>query len=66
MNMWQTNQFCELAPSLLAGAGNIEWRQKERENYDFKVNVSGRVEKHGELLFEQDLSYFYPMSLIKR
>lgn len=62
MNMWQTNQFCELAPSLLTGAGSVEWRQKKRKKYYFKVNVSGRVEKHGELSFEKELSYFYPMS----
>lgn len=30
MNMWQTNQFCELAPSLLADVESVEWRQEER------------------------------------
>lgn len=55
MNMWQTNQFCELVPSLLAGAGSVEWRQEERKNYDFTVNVSGSVEKHRERSFELEL-----------
>lgn len=49
MNMWQTNQFSEFAPPLLADVERVEQRQKERRNYDLNSNVSGKAEDHREL-----------------